>query len=62
MNPAFGVYVRVVPVPVSAPCTGGVTTANEVYCWGSTKYGRLGPAALGTDFSMVSTTPVKITP
>jgi len=42
--------------------TCGVTTAHEVYCWGSTKYGRLGPAALGTDFSMVSTTPVKITP
>src|SRR5207302_4543187 len=39
--------------------TCGVTTGNEVYCWGATEYGRLGPAALTTTFV---SHPVKITP
>jgi alpha-tubulin suppressor-like RCC1 family protein len=39
--------------------TCGVTTGNEVWCWGQTAYGRMGPVPLSPDFNA---TPVKITP
>ena len=41
--------------------TCGLTTAGEVYCWGATEYGRLGP---GPDPNVLpfNSTPVKITP
>jgi alpha-tubulin suppressor-like RCC1 family protein len=39
--------------------TCGVTTANEVFCWGNAAYGRLGQVLLSQDFNA---TPVKITP
>lgn len=40
--------------------TCGVTTSSEVYCWGWTQYGRLGPAQIG-EYGYIAT-PVKITP
>jgi alpha-tubulin suppressor-like RCC1 family protein len=45
----------------AAAATCGVTTAGDVYCWGMTEYGRLGPGPMPTVTPFIAQ-PVKITP
>ncbi len=50
-----GLTFRQISAGVAQTC--GVTTANQVYCWGWTSYGKLGQQPLTTDFITV---PVRI--